>query len=211
MVDNDPPVVDLPTSWALGSPAILAVYDDGIGLDWVELAITGNGTSFILGEYEASQIPATIQWNGKLGDGSIAGAGKYVVAVVAWDKLGNEGSAQGTVVVGSTADDEPVVTDPSDDSEPSIRSTPIVELGLRDLFDRSSEIPSEPAGVLAIERGLSREETGSLPAPKHLWIWPALAWLGLLGGVAYSRLTDPRPGALKKLRSDLEIIRKRNS
>jgi hypothetical protein len=211
MVDNDPPVVDLPASWALGTPATLAVYDHGIGLDRVEITISGSGASFILGNYGASQIPATIQWDGKLGDGSIAGPDKYVVAVVAWDKLGNEGSAQGTVVVGSTADDEPVVTDPSDDSEPSIRSTPIVELGLLDLFNRNREIPSEPAGVPVTERGPNREEMGSLPAPKHLWIWPALAWLGLLGGVAYSRLTDPRPGALKKLRSDLEIIRKRNS
>ncbi len=39
------------------------------------------------------------------------------------------------------------------------------------------------------------------------WIWPAIAWIGLLSAVGFAKISDPRAKALQSLHDDLVQIR----
>ncbi len=39
------------------------------------------------------------------------------------------------------------------------------------------------------------------------WIWPAIAWIGLLSAVGIAKVSDPRAGAIRSLRDDISMIR----
>jgi len=199
-VDNVAPLVDIPDAWTLGDYAPLTVTEQDIGLDKVEVQISGSGASMGSWRYDPAAVPAAVDWDGQMSEGEAAPAGEYTVTAIAWDLAGNRGSDTGTLTIPAAA---------------------LIELP--EILEILNPQP-QPAAAVAVPRaaGPAGAEPASITtAPvasqaqtiefRRIWIWPAFAWAGLLAAVGYAKLSDPRPKALRGLRSDLRRIRKLRS
>ena len=185
MVDNLPPMVDIPDSWPVGQPGTLVVEEGGIGLDGVEVIISDGEIVLENQKYPASEAPQSVTWNGLLPDGTLAAPGEYGVKVFAWDLVGNKGSDTGWIIVPEA---EPVAA--------PVRAEPAKPASS---LSASMEVELE---VVAAE-----PETVALEIQAQPWIWPAIAWIGLLSAVGFAKIADPRAKALQSLHDDLAQIR----
>ena len=186
MVDNLPPMVDIPESWPVGQPGTLVIEEGGIGLDVVKVAISDGEIVLENQKYPASEAPQAVTWDGLLPDGSLAAPGEYGVKVFAWDLVGNQGSDTGRIIVPEL---EPVAAPiQAEPAEPvsSVAASTAVEV--------------EPAAV--------EPESAAIEIQSQPWIWPAIAWIGLLSAVGFAKIADPRAKALQSLHDDLAQIRK---
>lgn len=179
-IDNEPPYVEIPESWLVSEQGTLIVEEGGIGLDGVEVVIRSGETILVIREYGEETVPEVVSWDGLLEDGTQAAPGKYPVIVVAWDLVGNIGSDSGHIVV------------PEAEREAA-----------------SAAAPAEPAQANSGNSSSAGSETEAedetiRPLP---WIWPAIAWIGLLSAVGLAKISDPRPEALKNLHDDIMVIR----
>ncbi|HEX9676299.1 MAG TPA: Ig-like domain-containing protein [Anaerolineales bacterium] len=198
-VDNVAPLVDIPDAWTLGDYAPLTVTEQDIGLDRVEIQISGSGGSMGSWRYDPAAVPAAVDWDGQISAGEAAPAGEYAVTAVAWDLAGNRGSDSGTLTIPEAALPE-----------------------LPEILEIFNPQPQAAAAAIPLAAGPGGSEPASITtAPvaseaqaidfRRIWIWPAFAWAGLLAAVGYAKLSDPRPEALRGLRSDLRRIRKLQS
>ncbi len=184
-VDNLPPMVDIPESWPVGQPGTLVVEEGGIGLDGVEIIISDGEVVLENQKYPASEVPQAVTWDGRLLDGTLAAPGEYGVKVFAWDLVGNKGSDTGRIIVPEA---EPVAAP-------------------------AQAEPAKPASSLSASTGVDLEVMGAEPEAVALeiqaqpWIWPAIAWIGLLSAVGFAKIADPRAKALQSLHDDLAQIR----
>jgi len=204
-VDNLAPLVDIPDSWNLGDVAPLTVQEQDIGLDRVEIVITGGGATMGEWEYGPGAVPSTVDWDGEGPGGHSAPAGEYTVTATAWDLAGNWGSDMGTVIIPAPA----LIELPELPELPTLPELPDV----LDIFNprplpASAPVPEaaapaagEPAPVVPVGAGARALDF------RRIWLWPAFAWAGLLAALGYAKLSDPRPGALRRLRADLRRIR----
>ncbi len=186
-VDNVPPMVDIPERWPVGEPGALVVEEGGIGLAGVEVVISDGNSILESREYPADEAPQAVTWDGRMPDGKLASPGEYEVVVSAWDLVGNRGSDAGWIVVPEAESAAaPVLPAEVEPAQPSI----------------SNPLPAAqtPATVAA--------ETESAAIQAQPWIWPAVAWIGLLSGVGYAKMADPRAKALQSLHDDLMVIRR---
>ena len=190
-VDNAAPLVEIPESWRLGEVASLNIDEEGIGLERVELIISHGENSIASMRYPADEVPATVAWDGRLFNGQWAAPGEYQVVAAAWDLLGNQGSDTGRVVIAAPGSAE--ITEILNQPEESTINDTEAITGPADLSEVSAEV--------------SERQEEALSVTARIWIWPAIAWLGLLGTLAYAKLTDPRPSALRGLRDEIERIR----
>ncbi len=188
-IDNTGPLVDIPDSWLVTESASLKIEEAGIGLAGAAFEI---GDGIAITDFDVAEIPDTIVWNGVMPDGSQAVPGQYRAVVTAWDLAGNQGSDSGYVVV------------PAADEPPEA----VIEIG-RDGG------PAGPGAVGNIRNDEASTEQASLqpaslvaPLTFRVWLWPALAWLGLVGMIGFAKILDPRPSAIRGLRGDLAQIRK---
>jgi hypothetical protein len=207
-VDNLAPLVDIPDSWTLGDFAPLTVQEQDIGLDRVEIVIAGSGATMGDWEYGPGAVPSSVDWDGEGPDGQSAPAGEYTVTATAWDLAGNRGSDTGIVIVPDPALIE-VPELPEIPEPPTLPELPEI----LDVFNPrplSASAPSpdaalpaagEPAPLVPVGAGAQALDL------RRIWIWPAFAWAGLLAALGYAKLSDPRPGALRRLRADLRRIR----
>ena len=201
-VDNVAPLVNIPDAWTLGDYAPLTVTEQDIGLDRVEIRISGSGGSIGSWRYDPSAVPAGIDWDGQISGGEAAPAGEYAVTAVAWDLAGNRGSDSGTLTIPAAA---------------------LLQLPeLPEILEVFNPQPQSAAAANPLAGGPAGAEPASIataPAAgaaqaidfRRIWIWPVFAWAGLLAAVGYAKLSDPRPKALRGLRSDLRRIRKLQS
>jgi len=201
-VDNVAPLVNIPDAWTLGDYAPLTVTEQDIGLDRVEIRISGSGGSIGSWRYDPSAVPAGIDWDGQISGGEAAPAGEYAVTAVAWDLAGNRGSDSGTLTIPAAA---------------------LLQLPeLPEILEVFNPQPQSAAAANPLAAGpAGAEPTSITTAPaagaaqaidfRRIWIWPVFAWAGLLAAVGYAKLSDPRPKALRGLRSDLRRIRKLQS
>ncbi len=192
LVDHDPPIIDIPDSWQLGDPAPLIARDEGIGLAMVEINISQGDTQILVMEYPPESVPETIEWKGSLPDGSEASPGEYSVTAVAADLLGHRGSDAGIII-----------------NQP--QSKPILDLILEPIEKAAG--PHEGTGDAAdleVQRNgmMERSQLAAARSIKGIWLWPTLGWVGLLGTLAFAKLSDPRHRALGNLRDDIEQIRR---
>ncbi len=181
-VDNLPPLVDIPESWPVGQPGTLVVEEGGIGLDGVEVIITDGEFVLESQKYSASEAPQAVTWDGRLPDGTLAAPGEYGVKVLAWDLVGNQGSDTGRIIVPEA---EPVVA--------PVQAEPGSSISV------STEVELEAATV--------QPEAVPIEIRAQPWIWPAIAWIGLLSAVGLAKIADPRAKALQSLHDDLAQIR----
>jgi len=181
-VDNLPPLVDIPDSWLVGELATLVVREQGNGLAGVQILIQDGEQTLFTWPYDPGSIPSTISWDGVMPDGSAAAPGEYGVHASAWDLAGNRGQDLGVIRV------------PGPEGLAPVKESPISTL-FAGAGQPDRDLRTGPAVVEA--RSIAR----------NLWLWPAIAWFGLLGGVAVSKLVDPRPAALDRLRQELDQVR----
>jgi len=181
-VDKLPPFVDIPDSWLVGELASLVVQEQGIGLAGVQILIQDGEQTLFTWPYDPEFVPGTISWDGVLPDGKSAAPGEYGVYATAWDLAGNQGQDAGVIRV------------PGSDL-----LAPIGEL-LANTPLRGVGQPDQDPQEASLSRPSSRISSS-------LWLWPTIGWIGLLGGVTVSKMLDPRPAALNRLRQELAQVR----
>lgn len=181
-VDNVPPYVDIPDMWLVSETGKLTVEEGGIGLGGVEVVISSGENILLTTEYDGSSVPRAVNWNGRMPDGKLAGPGEYRVVATAWDRVGNRASDVGRIIVPEVELElVPAPLAPADTIQPrNLNSEP--------------EIAISEAGI---------EQIRAQP-----WIWPAVAWIGLLSAVGVAKVSDPRAKALRSLSDDISMIRK---
>jgi len=91
----------------------------------------------------------------------------------------------------------------------------VPELGIARLRGRIF-LEAEPAKAAAsisvstdveLEAATVEPEAVPIEIRAQPWIWPAIAWLGLLSAVGFAKISDPRAKALQSLHDDLAQIR----
>jgi hypothetical protein len=188
LVDNLPPIVDIPDSWPVLEAGELTVEEADIGLAGVSIEILDDQSPISERDYAPDEVPDSIVWDGVMPDGTHAVPGSYAVVVTAWDLAGNTGSDRGFVIVPLSDTDDQEASERSSEQQ----AAPIVELA------------NPSAGVES--QSISVSEPGAYSP--GIWLWPALGWIGLVGAVAFAKITDPRPRALSGLRNDMNLIRR---
>ena len=183
-VDNAPPFIDIQEEWEVTETGTLDVEDGEIGLGGVEVVISDEEKVLQKRQYDAMSVPGSVSWDGSLPDGSAAAPGEYAVVAVAWDKIGNRASDEGRIIV-----PEP---------EPPEVLANVIE-------PRESSPVEEPS---APNRAVEDVEPDVEPVQIRVspWIWPAIAWIGLLTGLGIAKMSDPRPKALRGLHDDIAMI-----
>jgi hypothetical protein len=187
-VDNLSPFVDIPDSWLVGELASLVVEEQGIGLAGAQVLIADGERTLLTLQYAPDLIPSTISWDGVMPDGSGAAPGEYGVYATAWDLAGNQGQDAGVIRVPGPAVLAPVEEVPSGE-EPG--GTPLTAAGQVDRGPQPGPLLNAPPTTIF----------------RSLWLWPTIGWIGLMGGLTISKLLDPRPAALDRLRQELAQVR----
>jgi hypothetical protein len=181
-IDNLPPFVDIPDSWLVGELAALVVEDQGIGLAGAQVLIADGERTVLTLQYAPDLIPSTISWDGEMPDGKRAAPGEYGVYATAWDLAGNQGQDAGVIRVPGPALLAPIGE--------LLANTPLRGVGQPDQDPQAASLSGPSARISS-----------------SLWLWPTIGWIGLLGGVTISKLLDPRPAALNRLRQELAQVR----
>ncbi|MFV2042582.1 MAG: hypothetical protein ACC700_05030 [Anaerolineales bacterium] len=101
--------------------------------------------------------------------------------VVAWDRVGNRASDAGRIMV------HEVERNPA--AAPPAQVDPV----------QPSDLNPAPVAVSAEAEA---EQIRAQP-----WIWPAIAWIGLMSAVGFAKVSDPRARALRELHDDISTIR----
>jgi len=180
-VDNLPPFVDIPEMWPVSESGTLVVEEGGIGLDGIEIVISSGESILFSRRYDAANVPQAVSWDGFLPDGTLAAPGDYPVMVVAWDRVGNRASDAGRIMV------HEVERNPA--AAPPAQVDPV----------QPSDLNPAPVAVSAEAEA---EQIRAQP-----WIWPAIAWIGLMSAVGFAKVSDPRARALRELHDDISTIR----
>jgi hypothetical protein len=186
-VDNLAPLVDIPDVWLASESGALTVEERGVGLDGVEVVISNEEDVLLSREYADGEVPAAVIWDGRKSDGTLAAPGEYPVEVFAWDLLGNRGSDAGRIVV-------------SEVEQESVPAAPIQAAPAQP--GSSNPLPAAQTSIT------TAAEVESVAIQVQPWIWPAIAWIGLLSAVGFAKIADPRAKALRSLHDDLSIIRR---
>jgi hypothetical protein len=185
-VDNLAPSVDIPDIWLVSEPGALTVEERGVGLDGVEVVIRNGNEILHSRVYHGSEVPSDVNWDGEKIDGTLVTPGEYNVVVFAWDLVGNKGSDAGRIVVPAVEQaSAPALPAPVDPAE-----------------------PSKPFPAPAFVESGAEAEADVAAIQDQPWIWPAIAWIGLLSAVGIAKVSDPRVSALRSLHDELSVIRK---
>jgi hypothetical protein len=189
IVDNEGPRVNISKQWMIWETASMSVKDSGIGIRGATLVIHGGMYGERRYRWSAGNIPNRFTWDRLFGD-VLAPPGKYQVELIAWDLLGNSGSATGVVIVPEpptatpslTPTATPTVTKKPPKSDP--KPTPI----------RVAMAPVEPDNLD------TELHTIELPVqPESIIWWPLLVVVGLAGILSIAGYFDPRPQAWRRL------------
>ena len=131
-------------------------------MDGVKVVISDGETILESREYPAEEVPQAVIWDGRMPNGRQAAPGEYAVMVFAWDLIGNRGSDAGRIVV------------------PEAEQAPAPALPAQ--ID-----PADPLTPAVVELETEAEmEAAAIEAPP--WIWPAIAWIGLLAAVGFAKV-----------------------
>jgi len=203
LVANRPPLVDVQERWNIWEVGSVSVRGNGgVPVDGVRITIRdpqGRWPAAVQ-EYSLRNLPESIAWNRRFGNGTLAPSGEYEVVVDAWDGYGNEASDMGMIVIpfvaGATATTTPVVTpSPSPTASktavPTKMITPIQSV-------MPTVLPTiQPTPEPAVEQpGTS------------LSFWPVVGLLGMMLALASAAVADDRPRALARMQETFNQIMK---
>lgn len=200
---NHPPLVDVQERWNIWESGSVSVQGGGgIPVDGVRITIRDSQGRWpeVVQEYSLRNLPESIAWNRRFGDGTLAPSGEYEVVVEAWDEYVNEASDQGVIVipfmVGATETTIPSVTlSPSPTVTNTVTPTKVV---------KQTQVVMPTIGP-TIQPTL--EPVVKQPG-KSLSFWPVVGLLGLMLALASAAVADGRPRALARMQETFNQIMK---
>lgn len=198
LVANLGPSISITKSWWLYQTAEVKMAGGVLPISGARIVVSDGGTHTRSYNYSASSLPSKFQWNGIWDDGTKAKPGKYQVAAAAWDVLGTDAHAVGTVHV-----PYPIPT-PTPTATPTFtptltRTTAPTQAPTMRTLPAPTPTPAAP-----VERPAPPKTPK--PAGKTRPFWPAAGLVALLAALASASLSDPRPRALRALGKTLEQI-----
>ena len=87
------------------------------------------------------------------------------------------------------------------------------QLAVREAEPVAAPVQAEPGSSISISTEVELEaatvelEAVPIEIRAQPWIWPAIAWIGLLSAVGFAKIADPRAKELQSLHDDLAQIR----
>jgi hypothetical protein len=146
-------------------------------------------------EYDGSNLPESFTWTGRMGDGSIAYAGRYEVTLRAWDAYGNYDQAVGWVIIllAPTPTPSPTQAPPTDTPQatPTLPSivfvppTPTLQV----------VVPTPAPQVEPPAEAVQKVEKATI----QRILWPVFGFIAMLIVLASASLSDHRPQELRAL------------
>ncbi len=200
---NHSPLVDVQERWNIWEVGSVSVRGNGgVPVDGVRITIRDSQGRWpaVVQEYSLRNLPESISWNRRFGNGTLAPSGEYEVVVEAWDEYGNEASDQGMIVIpfiaGATETTIPSVTpSPSPTVTNTVTPTKVVK-------PTQVVMPTVVPTIQPTQKPVV-EQPG-----KSLSFWPLVGLLGLMLALASAAVADGRPRALARLKETFNQIMK---
>jgi hypothetical protein len=194
VIANLGPSVSITSSWYLYQTANVQIAGGVLPISGARIVVSDGGAHTRSYTYSPAALPSSFQWDGVWDDGSKASPGKYQVALSAWDMLGNDAHAVGTVQVPypihtptptSTATPVPTRTDSPTQAPTEIQPAPTATLQVALANTVAPLAPPSPPS--------------SPPAKQPVLLWPAIGLVGFLAALSASAMVDKRPSAIHRL------------
>jgi hypothetical protein len=198
LVANLGPSISITKSWWLYQTADVKMAGGVLPISGARIVVSDGGTHTRTYNYSPGSLPSKFQWDGIWGDGTKAKPGKYQVAAAAWDMLGTDAHAVGTVHV-----PYPIPT-PTRTATPTSTPTPTRTAAPTQAPMRTPPAPI-PTPAAPVVRAAAPPKTPK-PTGKPLPFWPVAGLVALLAALASASLSDPRPRALRTLGKTLEDL-----
>ncbi len=194
VVANLGPSISITKSWWLYQTAEVKMAGGVLPISGARIVVSDGGSHTRTYNYSASSLPSKFQWNGIWDDGTKAGPGKYQVAAAAWDVLGTDAHAVGTVHV-----PYPIPT-PTRTATSTFTPIPtrIIELTQAPIL-RTQPAPTRTPVVSVVQPVPPKTPK---PAGKPRPFWPVVGLVALLAAITSASLSDPRPRALPRAGQD---------
>lgn len=196
------PSISITKSWWLYQTAEVKMAGGVLPISGARIVVSDGGSHTRTYNYSRSSLPSNFQWNGIWDDGTKAKPGKYQVSAAAWDMLGTDAHAVGTVHV-----PYPILTPtrtatlpstPTPTLTPTRTAAPTQAPMMR---TPSAPIPT-PAAPVARPAPPKAPKPAGKPGP----FWPVAGLVTLLAAITSASLSDPRPRALRALGKTLEKL-----
>ncbi len=193
VVDNSPPLVDIPDSWYIWEEAPIKVSDRGIGVSRAQLTIHGGSYGNRKYKWSSSNIPSRFTWDRHFGD-VVAPPGEYSVTLEGWDSVGNKGSDIGVILIPMppTATAVPTAT--------STATATATDVPLIQQIFKPPDPTATPKKIAAVVQ--PAEPVVEIPitakeAPP-IW-WPLMIVVATAAGLGFTGMFDSRPPAWRRL------------
>jgi hypothetical protein len=204
IVTNEPPSVRITPLWTVFGTADVSISAGSSPVSGATITVSDPDGRWpdAVTEYNGNNLPDKFSWLGRMGDGSIAYAGRYIVTVRAWDDYGNTAKATGWVLIllapKPTPTSTPTSTTVPPTPEPTTTSTkqPAIVAVVPSATPVVQVVIPEPEPVKNIEK----------PVIQRI-LWPAFSFIGLLAILASASLSDRRPRELKALAKSMDTTR----
>lgn len=199
-VDNHPPRVSLTERWWIWEAGTLQVSPDYFPVQEVQVTIRDTQQRWpeVVLTHDPDKIPASIAWDRRFADGTLAPAGEYQVLAEACDVHGLCGRDAGVIVV-------PLMATATPTPSPTVSPTVSIQVS-----PSATQVPPTltPTPIPATPPTEADPEPKPLATPFLLWQLTGL--LGLMLALASASLIDPRPAALRRLEGFIRQMTNRN-
>jgi hypothetical protein len=197
LLANHAPKVSIQESWWIWEAGSLGVSKRFLPVTEIRMRIAClDGQPDVKLNFTPENMPASLSWDRKCGEGQFATTGDHPVTLTACDWVGNCASATGTIKVPFIA---PAVPTWTPTAEPSPTSAVTAKT-------RPTILPAAQVTALPTIIPIPAPEV-AVPAPQLTWLTWLLAILlaGLLA-LALAAVLDPRPRALRRLGKTLDKL-----
>jgi hypothetical protein len=197
VVSNAPPAVSITPLWTVFGQANVSIQAGSSPVSGATITVSdpdGRWPDAVF-VYSGSNLPTVFTWLGRMGDGSIAYAGRYNATVRAWDAYGNSDQATGWVLI---------ILAPEPTTAPTV--APLVPLPTPEPTQQQVVAvvvppPAAPVAPVVVVVPQPEQTVKKVVTPTFVQriLWPAFAFIGLLAVLASASLSDRRPRELKAL------------
>ena len=194
-VANEPPHVRLtPATWSIWSDGDLSVSPNGIPIKSVIVVIRDPNGIYPKREfsYSPNNIPDSISWDRRFGDGTLAPSGDYIVEAVACDIFNNCAKDRATITIPFLA--------PPPLFQPTFTPTPTAALTAAPDSERAVPVGTPMVYMPALTpEPVVVDKAVEIMAEEHEATWPVTTLSGLVLLFALTAVLDPRPRALRSI------------
>jgi hypothetical protein len=206
VVSNAPPTVSITPLWTVFGKANVSIEAGSSPVERATITVSDPDARWpdAVFAYNSSNLPTEFTWLGRMGDGSIAYAGRYIATLRAWDAYGNTGTAEGWVLILLAPKPTAVPTEAPPAPEPTTAlTTAPTQQQVVAVVVPPPATPVAPVVVAEPEPIKKIENTTII----QRILWPVFAFIGLLAVLASASLSDRRPQELKALAKAMDTTR----